>query len=57
MAVHKHKGILSHKKNEILQCATARMDLEGIKLSEVSQSEKDKYSKIYMWNLNKKING
>ena len=31
------------KKNEILLFATTRMDLEGIKLSEISQTEKDKY--------------
>ena len=33
------------------------MDLEGIMLSAISQTEKDKYSVItYMWNLKKKIN-
>ena len=31
------------KKKEILPFVTARMDLEVIMLSEVSQSEKDKY--------------
>ena len=31
------------KKNEILPFATMWMELEGIKLSEISQSEKDKY--------------
>ena len=31
------------KKNEILPFATTWMDLEGIILSEVSQTEKDKY--------------
>ena len=31
------------KKNEILPFATTRMELEGIMLSEISQSEKDKY--------------
>ena len=30
------------KKNEILPFATTRMELEGIMLSEISQSEKDK---------------
>ena len=30
------------KKNKILPFATAWMDLEGIMLSEISQSEKDK---------------
>ena len=31
------------KKNEILSFATTWMDLEGIMLSEVSHTEKDKY--------------
>ena len=31
------------KKNEISPLATAWMDLEGIMLSEISQTEKDKY--------------
>ena len=35
--------LLSHKKNEILPFATTWMDLEGIMLSETSQTEKDKY--------------
>ena len=30
-------------KNEILPCATAWMDLEGIKLNEISQTEEDKH--------------
>ena len=39
------------KKNEILPFATMWMDLEGIILSEISQTEKDKYSvTTYMWN-------
>ena len=41
---HTHNGILfSHKKKEILPFLTTRMDLEGIMLSEISQTEKDKY--------------
>ena len=31
------------KKNEILPFVTTYMDLEGIRLSEISQTEKDKY--------------
>ena len=31
------------KKNEILPFATTWMDLEGITLREISQTEKDKY--------------
>ena len=34
---------LAIKKNEILPFATTWMELEGIMLSEISQSEKDKY--------------
>ena len=35
--------LLSHKKNEILPFAATWMDLEGTMLSEISQTEKDKY--------------
>ena len=38
--------LLSQKKNEILPFATMWMDLMGIMLSEISQTEKDKYSII-----------
>ena len=50
---HTHTGILfSHKiKNEILPFTTTWMDLEGIMLSEISQSEKDKYHMISLLNL------
>ena len=34
------------RKNEILPFATTWMDLEGIMLSEISQTEKDKYFMI-----------
>ena len=34
------------KKKEILPFATARMDLENILLSEIGQSERDKYHMI-----------
>ena len=44
------------KKNEIMPLVATWMDLEIIILSEVSQTEKDKYHDIaYMWNLKKKI--
>ena len=45
----------SKKKKEILPSAATWMELEGIMLSEVSQSEKDKYHMIsLMWNLRNK---
>ena len=43
------------KKNEIMPFATTWMDLEVIILSEVSQTEKDKYDIAYMWNLKKMV--
>ena len=36
------------KKNEILPLATTQMDLEGIKLSEISQTDKDTYHVILL---------
>ena len=42
--VHTYNRILSAiKKNEILPFATTWMDLQGIMLSEINQTEKDKY--------------
>ena len=41
------------EKNEILPFPTPWMDLEDIMLSEISQTEKEKY---HMWNLRNKIN-
>ena len=38
--------LLSHKKNEILSFSMSWIDLEGIMLSEISQTEKDKYNMI-----------
>ena len=44
---HTHTHTLEYytaiRKNEILPSATTWMDLEGIMLSEISQTEKDKY--------------
>ena len=42
---------LTHKNNEIMPLAATWMDLKVIRLSEVSQREKDKYFITYMWNL------
>ena len=45
--VYIHNGILpTIKNNEIMPFAAAWMDLEGIRLSEVSQKEKNKYQMI-----------
>ena len=42
------------KKKEILAFATAWMDLEGIMVTEISQTKKDKYCIISLgWSLNK----
>ena len=44
--VHIYSGILVVKKNEIMPSAATRMDLEMVILSEVSQTEKDKFHDI-----------
>ena len=41
------------KKKEIMPFAATWMDLEIVILSEVSQTEKDKYDITSMWDLNK----
>ena len=47
--VHIYNGILpSHKNNEILPLAATWMDLEIIILSEVSQTERDKYYMVLL---------
>ena len=40
--------LFSHKRKEILTFATTWMDSEGITLSKVSQTEKDKYCMILL---------
>ena len=42
--------LLSHQKNEILPFVTTWMDLERIMLSEISQTDKDKYHMISLKN-------
>ena len=48
------------KKKKILSFATVWVGVENIMLSEISQSEKDKYERLYdftdMWNLMNKLN-
>ena len=48
-----HDGILlSHKKNEIMPFAAIWMDLEIVILSEVRQTEKEKYHMIsFIWRV------
>ena len=42
--VHIHNGmLLSHEKKEIMLLAATWMDLESVIVSEVSQTEKEKY--------------
>ena len=40
---HTHGVLLAHKKKEILPFVATQTSLEGIMLSEMSQTEKDKY--------------
>ena len=42
------------KRKEIVLLTDTWMHLESVILSQVSQSEKDKYDITYMWNLKKK---
>ena len=45
-AVYVYNGLLAIKKNKIMPFAATWMDLEIVTLSEVSQTEKDKYRMI-----------
>ena len=51
--IHTMEYYSAIKKNEIISFAATWMDLEIIILSEVNQTEKDKYHMInvFMWNL------
>ena len=46
---------LAIKKNEIMPFAATWVDLEIIILSEVNQTEQQKYNITYIWNLKKWI--
>ena len=37
--------------NKILSFVTTYIDLQGIKLSNINQRERDKYDFSFMWNL------
>ena len=41
-------NIFSHKKEEILPFAMPWVELEGVRLSKISQTEKDKYYMILL---------
>ena len=41
--IHTMEYFLAMRKNEIVPCAATWMELEGVMLSEISQSEKDRY--------------
>ena len=45
-SIHTKKYYLAIKKKKVLPFATAWIDVENIMLSEISQSEKDKYHMI-----------
>ena len=44
--VHLHNGILHSRKKELVPFVTARVELESIMLSEISQVVKGKYHMI-----------
>ena len=52
--IHAGEYYSSMKKNKITPFATTQVDMEIIILSEVSQTEKDKYHDVtYPWNIKK----
>ena len=50
------ENYLAIKKNEILAFAIVCVDLEGIILSEISQTKINTIYFTYLWNLKNKIN-
>ena len=56
-SVHTMEYYSAIKKNEILPFAATQMDLKGIMLGGISETEKDKYCMIsHIWNLNSTYN-
>ena len=50
--VYVYKGILAIRNDEYPPFASTWRDLEGIMLSEVSQSEKDKHYRVsFIWGI------
>ena len=55
--IHTMEYYSAMKKNEILPLVTTCMDLEGIILREISQTEKDKYHVTsHMWSVKAETN-
>ena len=55
--IHTMEYYSAIKKYEILPFAATWLDLEGIMLSEISQTDKDKHCMIsHMWNLKNTTN-
>ena len=44
--IYEHNGVLLSHEKELLPFASTWMDLEGITLSEINETEKDKYCMI-----------
>ena len=54
---HLYQRAIGHEKNEITASATTQVDLEGVMLCEICQTEKQiPYDFTYMCNLKNKIN-
>jgi hypothetical protein len=47
--------VLSHKKHEIMSFAGKRMELEIIILSEISQTQKDKYHMFFFSSVQSRL--
>ena len=49
--IHNNGILFSHKKEKILPLVTTGIDPEGIKLSEINQTQKDKYCIISLTHI------